>query len=411
MSGSLAPDHVRTRREGRPRRLDPSHLASVQTGREVRRAFVALPGGLIGMLVLVVAIEGSIAGRWLEFSDPVVLSWRFSDRAARVNAPGRDVLFLGDSLVKHGLIPSVFRQETGLDGVNVAAARAPALLTDFLLRRALDAGARPRAVIINTKPAVLIGGPEYDARYWPAALTASECLRLGWMLHKTHFSLEILTARLLPSVAARLEIRSGVLNALKGTIDPIPEINRVLWRNWTVNCGANVASLNGDFDGKLSPEIRERLHPDRWYVDPANAMGVDRLLKLARERRLRVFWLLPPISPPLQRWRESSGAEAKFEAFVRSYLDRYPECVSILDARGVVCDPSCFVDATHLSGRGAIVLSRVVSRAVANELERGPRPGSEAWITISPQDDPLRDLGPPLEDVDRSKEIIRGGKS
>ena len=83
-----------------------------------------MPWGLVGMLGLVIAIEGTISRRWLDFSDPVSVSWRFMDRAARSEAAGCDVLFLGDSLVKHGLLPSVIRRETGLRSVNISAARA-----------------------------------------------------------------------------------------------------------------------------------------------------------------------------------------------------------------------------------------------------------------------------------------------
>ena len=80
---------------------------------------------------------------------------------------------------------------------------------------------------------------------------------------------------------------------------------------------------------------------------------------------------MPPISSGLQEWRERSGAEAKFEQFVRSYQERYPRVVTVLDARRVAPDPSLYVDATHLSGRGAIVLSRAVGGVLKAELSGG----------------------------------------
>ena len=40
------------------------------------------PLGLAGMVGLIVAIECWVARNWLDFSDPVSLSWRFSAEAA-----------------------------------------------------------------------------------------------------------------------------------------------------------------------------------------------------------------------------------------------------------------------------------------------------------------------------------------
>jgi hypothetical protein len=358
------------------------------------------------MIGLVATIEAGLSRRWLDFSDPVCLSWRFADQAARNDAKGYDVLCLGDSLAKHGVVPSVLAEESGLRSVNLAAARAPALLTYFILRRALDSGARPRAIVIDTKPAVLIGGVEYNEHYWPAALSPSECLELGRIAGRGELGVATLVARLLPSLQSRLEVRASIRASLDGTSDPIQEINRVLWRNWSVNDGANVARLDSPYRGELSPEIQERLHPDRWYVDRANAQGLDRLLKLAGEHQIRVFWLLPPISPGLQHWREKSGSEAKYEAFVRSYQRRYPRFVTVLDARRVAAVPSLYVDATHLSGQGAIVLSRAVGRVLKAELSSLRHDSAGNWIAV---EELPPGAGPPLEDVERSKEIVHGG--
>ncbi len=287
-------------------------------------------------------------------------------------------------------------------------------MTYFVLRRALDAGARPSAIVIDTKPAILIGGPEFNERYWPAALTAWECLELGRITGHAHLGLALFTARMLPSLQSRLEVRSSLVAALDGTADPIQEINRVLWRNWSVNEGANVASLNSTYHGELSPEIRDRLHPDRWYVESSNAEGIERLLRLARERKVRVFWLLPPISRGLQEWRERSGSEGKFEEFVRSYQRRYPQVVTVLDARRVVTDPSRFVDATHTSGRGAIALSRAVGGVLKAELASGARDHAGGWIKLEPPPDLPGDAEPAARgrrsvEADRPGGVVSSG--
>ncbi len=385
----------------RPFRADRPHPDRSPEAIAIRRRTGSIPWGFLGAIVAIVAIESSVAPRWRELSDPVSLSWRFADEAARHDAKGKDLLFLGDSLVKHGLIPSVIKASSGLSGANLAAARGPALLTDFIFRRAIESGARPSAIVIETKPAVLIGGADYNAHYWPAALTARECLELGWAVRKGTLGLAAMTARLIPSLQSRLEIRSGLMAALNGTTDRIPEINRMLLRNWTTNNGANVALLNSPYRGVLSPEIQEKLHPDKWFVDPSNEVGIDRILERAREHGIRVFWLLPPISPGLQAWRERSGAEGHYEQFVRSYRDRFPETVTIVDGRRIAREPSLYVDATHLSGRGAIVLSRSIAPVLAIERRR-PENKPSAWITL---EDPPAAPDPPLEDVEQSRRI------
>jgi hypothetical protein len=395
---------------GRPSsRVDGSHLGQPAPEAGRRRRVGTIPWGFAGMLVLVLAIEGAVGRRWLDFSDPVSLSWRFSAEAARAQAPGCALLCLGDSLAKHGLIPSIVERETGLRTVNLAAARCPTLMSYFLFRRALDAGARPAAILLNTKQAVLIGGPEYNAAYWPAALSPAECLELGRFSHRPETGAAALMGCLLPSLRSRLEVRSNLMAALRGEVDPLHDINRVLWRNWTVNDGANVASFHSGYRGELSPQIQENLHPDKFYVNRSNAEGLEGLLRLAAEQNIRVYWLLTPLSPGLQAWRERSGAEVRFEEWVRSYHARYPRVVTVLDARRVVTDPALFIDATHLAGRGGIALSHAIGKAIRDEQSNPPGSSGPRWCVLdeSSSSAPGREELA-LEDVDQSKKIVLG---
>src|SRR5271163_2053591 len=70
----------------------------------------AIPWGVAGMIGLIVAIECFVSRNWLDFTDPVSLSWRYSAEAVRTDSSGRELLCLGDSLVKHGLIPRVIEE-------------------------------------------------------------------------------------------------------------------------------------------------------------------------------------------------------------------------------------------------------------------------------------------------------------
>jgi hypothetical protein len=226
------------------------------------------------MLGLIVAIETAVGRNWLDFSDPVSLSWRFSAQAAYSEAPGRELLCLGDSLVKHGLIPSVVEQASGLRAANLAAARCPTWMSYFLFRRALEAGAHPTAIIINAKPAGLIPGPEFNTRYWQDVLSVRDSLELYRISGRGEFLAATLLGRLLPSLRSRLEVRSNRLAALRGETDRLHDINRILWRNWIANQGANVASLNSCYGGELTADVERKLRPDLFHVHRANAEGI-----------------------------------------------------------------------------------------------------------------------------------------
>ncbi len=344
-----------------------------------------------------------MARHWVDFSDPVSLSWRFSAEKAATEAPRCKLICLGDSLVKHGLIPAVMERGTGRRTVNLSAARAPALLTYTLLRRALDAGARPDAIVINTKPAVLIGGPEYDARYWQEVLTVGEGLDLLQMTRKTSFVVSTLVGRLLPSLRARLEIQSNVLAALRGETDRLHEINRVLLRNWTVNAGANIVSADMRFQGDVAPEVARKLHADRFHVDGTNAVALDRLLRLSEERKIPVFWLMAPVSPGLQRLRDHSGSEASYELFVRTIVARDPRNLTVLDARRSGYRSGVFSDATHLNATGAVALSRSVAAAIDARVSPPSSFRIGGWIALeSPAAGPT-EPEVALEDLEMSK--------
>jgi hypothetical protein len=358
------------------------------------------------MAIFVTAIECSIAPNWLDLTDPVSLSWRYSALAARSQVRDKDLLLVGDSLIKHALIPSVMTEVSGQTAENLGAARCPTLMTYFLLRRSLEAGAHPRAIVFNAKPAVLIGGPDFTARYWQEVLTARELLQLFQSTRRSEFVASTLAGFALPSVRSRLEIRSHVLAAVHGEAGPLHEINRALWRNWTVNAGANVALPETTYNGGLTAQDVQNLHPNIFYADKSNATAIHRFLKLAQQQNIPAFWLLPPITPNLQSVREQSGAEKAYEVFIRGYQLRYPRTLSILDGRRAGYPATAFTDATHLNARGAISLSRAVAKVIAKE--RGDRTLKSApmWIALERWSEPAAESVDSLEDVEISRALI-----
>ena len=281
-------------------------------------------------------------------------------------------------------------------------------MTYFLLRRALESGARPRTIIVNAKPAVLLANPEFNTRYWQEVLTARECAEMLCVSRRGSFVLALAAGRVLPSLRCRLELRSSLAAAVQGRADPLHTINRVLWRNWTKNSGANISAVDSSATGATALEVAERNRADVFHVDPANAAAIDWLLELAAQQNIPVFWLLTPLSPELQQVRDRTGSEAAHEQFIRSLQSRFAGGMTVLNARHLGYPPQLFADPTHLNRRGAIALSQVVSAAInqALQLQSSPADRHGAWITLISSADPLLDSSIELEDLERSREVI-----
>lgn len=184
-------------------------------------------------------------------------------------------------------------------------------------------------------------------------------------------------------------------------------INSVLWRNWTVNRGANVASVVPAFRGELTAEARKQLYTDIFYIDPANLRAIDRTLKLAAARQIPVFWVLFPFSARLQSLRDQSTAEMQHEQFVRSLIARFPGTLTVLDARRSGYPDPFFADATHLNRRGGIALSRAVATEIASRQSTpAPTCAQLSWIVLDRVDENPDHWADALEDLDQSRRIL-----
>ena len=342
------------------------------------------PLGLLGMFALVASVEMSLARHPLRFTGTATLSWRLGFEAVPREAASCQVALLGDSLVKIGVVPDVIRAGSGREAYNFAMAQAPAPATFFLLRRLIEAGGRPSAVVLDFKPSVLAGGPRYSLRHWQATLTPRETLDLAREAKSPGLLVEILIGRLLPSYRDRVEIREALRSALLGQMAPTFETNRLAFRNWSINRGGHLNSTRTPFAGEVSPAVHKSLLTDGWKAHRINLRYLDRTMALAESHAIPVFWLIPPLPPALQARREERGSDAAYLHLVRSMQAKHPGLV-VVDGRHSGYDDAEFADHTHLNGRGAIALSRDLAAILADggirhrwlELPRfAERPGS-----------------------------------
>lgn len=357
------------------------------------------PLGLFGTIAIVVAVESSVARRPIAFTESAAFGWTFSNAAARGEAKGAEVLCFGDSLAKHGLLPEVIQERLGVASYNLAVPAATAPAHYYLLRRALDAGARPRAVVVDFMPGMLAGPPDFAARNWPELLTTAEALDLAASWRNPRFFVETTLSTLLPTARARWEVGRHLRAALEGKSDPLATTNRMLHRNWSIHRGAQYTQDNPAWGGEPTESDHAKHLSDRFWCHPINRAYVGRFLALAGSRGIRVYWLLPPVSPKIQGRRLASGADAKYTRFVRD-MARDHSGVVVLDARSSAYDHTKFVDPIHLTGKGAVALTSDVADAIAGA--RSP------WVVLPP----YRDKTPrrPFEDLEQSRAAILEGR-
>lgn len=356
------------------------------------------PLGLVGMIGLVVAVEIWLAAHAVVMSDdPVALRWGAIGRTAGGDEVKRsEVLCFGDSLVAHGVYPRIFETWLGRPTYNLALPGGPSPASYFLLRRALDAGARPKVLVVDFHAYLLLIRPEMTAGYYPELLTTRELVELSLSARDLRFFTRVATAMVLPSVKTRRAIRSRLMAALQDQPWPGAGLNPILLHNLRVNRGVLVAPALAAHDG---PPANHTPTPESswWEVDRTASAYVGKFLDLAAERGIPVIWLMPPTSSAYLAQAERNGRDARYAAFVRATQARYPNVV-VVDGRRSGYPDHAFVDAAHLNRPGAVAFSESVAALI------GSRP-ADRWVKL-PDYQERREVVP-LEDVVQSATALR----
>ena len=336
-----------------------------------RRSASKFPWGVIGMLPILVAVEAWIESRALDITSPATMSWRLSESASRHEAVDADVLFLGDSLVKHGLLPEISARQSGLKGFNLSVCAAQAAADYHLLLHAIESGAKPSKLVVAYTPDLLMGSPRELLRCYPELLTPAEAIELARVDRDTSFGIETLINMVFRSIKARHEIRDFLHKTYLGSGDSSPRpVSQMLARNWSIHQGAQFTPENPSYHGEVTPGDLKRLNASRFWCHRTNRIYVEKLLKLAESRRIQVYWLLSPMAPQVQAERDRSGAETRFESFVGSFRGSNPT-LQVIDARRSGYGPDLFVDPVHLNGRGALALTQQVAAILKREESGG----------------------------------------
>jgi hypothetical protein len=352
------------------------------------------------MAVLVASAELAVFRRTESLSGFIPASWRVSARSA-AKAAGASVLVVGDSQVKCGLLPPVIESRLGLKAINLAVVGGQPASSYYLFSRTLRAGAAPKAVIVDAFPGLLAADLRINVRQWPELLGPVEVIDLLATSSDRWLAAPALLRVALPSLLRRDEIRKTVRSGLDATgVDASRAEALAYRRNWRVNGGAHALAPKPDFRDEPAAAVGPVPSVPRWKVKPENAVYVRRLLRLAADHGIPVFWLLPTNSPGYRADREGQGIDPAYRAYVRRLQDEFP-AVTVLDPGPLLDDASRFRDACHLDHRGASLLSASVADVLAEWLMK---PGSgERWIALSP---PESVPNVAIEDLDRSRAAL-----
>ncbi len=385
----------------------PTANLNQQSPLEARRAKgSALPAGLIGMVVLIVAIECGISRRGLELSRPEAWEWWLSGQAARRQAEAAPILCFGSSMVKQAVIPRVIGKQLQRPVYNLSLCAGPAPSSYLLLKRALDSGSRPSAILVEFHPAGLTESPSLYLDYWPHLLGIPELADLAISAREPSFFAQTTLAHLIPSIRDRNPIRASLQAALRGASESNRQYNEPLRRNVLANRGAKVIPKNPEFHGEIADHLQRTLLTDSWACHPVNLAYAHRFFALARSKSIPVFWLMPPFSPSLQAQREQRGLDAAYREFARRCQQRYDN-ITVVDARHSNYPDPVFIDAMHVDWQGAYAfsadLAEVLSRSVS-QSSTDPR-----WITLPNYREPTPNVM--IEDFAHSVAVVNEGRS
>ncbi len=342
------------------------------------------PFGLLGMLPLVLAVELMIGGHRLDFTTVWADDWRRTAEATGREARGRDILCFGDSLVKYGVLPRVIEARSGLKAYNLAINAGTMPSAYFLLRRTVESGVRPRAIVADFFALMLPDAPMVSVRMYPELASVRDCLDLARTAADPGFLAPTLLGKALPSYKCRFEIRQSIFGAFRGVRTSPWPAQSAIWASWKAENGAQpMPTPPARFPA--DPALLAQLAPEAWRIDRINRVYFDRFLALARSEAIPIFWLMPPLGPEVQAFRAARGTDIAYTHFARQAQARDP-ALTVLDSRTGGHDAAMHIDAIHLDRRGAEALSAALAPVLRDHLDGR---ADARWVEL-----PLRDARP-----------------
>lgn len=343
---------------------------------------IRIPLGLIGMMGLLVCIETGLGTFSADLTGEIPFAWRWGAQAVARHGRGTEILCFGDSLIKHGVEPRLIERQTGRSAYNLAITGGRTVNSYYFLRRALAAGARPTAVVLD---ADLLGTPPFEHPYlWPQLATPGEACEMAWLGRDPDFLAGYVAAAILPSVRCRFEIRNQILGLLRGRLTPFRVEARRADRSWRQHGGTTIRPATEQLAAEAVAGIDSwpatAPVPGQWSCHPTNAIYLDRFLDLAAGRGIPVFWVFPPHYRMLERYFDRPNWSGLQRQFARDRLDRYSNIV-VVDGIHAHYDRDLLIDVSHLNQGGAAAFSTALGSIIRDHLAR-PAAAGPAWVEL-----------------------------
>ncbi len=361
-----------------------------------RKHRAPLPLGLVGMIFLIALAERGFH-RGARHTGDKGVSWSFAARAAAGAARDAEVVILGDSMMKFGIVPRAIEARTGWRAYNLALFDGPPLASLAILERLFQGGTRPRVVLLNLMPHQLNRSLHDDkhAGAWGQLLSLPEAWRELLRFRALGVFADVVYTACLPSLANRAELRTTILWAFAARDRSTQGIARLYLRNWNANQGAHILRSKGQaapFRGN-----NHELAPVSWAARPEMLDVVRRLLSIAQARGTRVCLLISPLHPEAQQKLAEIGLYSRYEETLRTLQQEFDN-LEVFDGRSLRLGAACFADGVHLHHEGAIALSEACGEALRDQT--GAR-----WVELRAVDRPARTV--PVEDIEESRMALR----
>ncbi|WP_422927872.1 DUF1574 family protein [Singulisphaera sp. PoT] len=354
------------------------------------------------MLAILVVVESGLVQRGTGLNSALGWLWSTCGRMASEGSRECQVLCLGDSQVKHGMVAQVLEDRLGLRTMNLAFSGGQSSTSYFQLRRVLDSGGRPSAVIVDFYPVLLSHGLEENTHRWAQYLSTRECFDLARSARDAHLFAWVMAGRLVPSIRYRQGLRELIAARLKGEQPGPSDLIHLLKRNAWSNKGTLVFEKNPKcwMPDDMDAWVRDGFLRDR-VGNEINMAYLGRFLQLAAEHRIPVFWVVPPDHPKIEARKDLEGINGRYTGLLEKALKKYPN-LTVLDARHSNYPANVFYDHSHLDREGATTLSADVASQVHRHLADGP---AERLIMLPD----YRTIAPrvPMEDTRESGVALR----
>ena len=359
------------------------------------------PLGVLGMLGLVFFCESYLASNDLKFSRIEADDWYHSAKVARGELPSGGVLFFGDSQIKFGVTPLLLESKLGQPAHCLAVQGGQAVSSYLMLKRAIDSGVIPSAIVVDFEPHLNRDGIDHNKRMWSEVVDLGEAIELAWHAGDVDALANILLGKVLPSYRERFEIRGTITSALRGEEPFMPRWLMMTHRNKGMNRGAVAMAKRQD---GLPPSVHSwgNPTPKPWAPDPVNDLYAHKFMKLAADHHLPVYCLLMPVAGELLAKYEKVGLDTHYDRWVRSLQSRYSN-LFVLDWRRSGYPEGVFGDGIHLNYQGA----SSVTVALGDHLARAYRGQGldDRWVRMPPFT--TEAVSFPVEDTGRSTALIQ----